>query len=353
MIKDPICYMEVPASDITLEYKGKRYRFCSQGCREKFERAMQEYAEKYLYDLIIVGGGPAGLTAGVYASVQRIDTFLITQNIGGQAVDSTKIKNYLGFDFITGPELVGKFQDQLIHEHYIDHRIGTAFRVDRFEDGYEVLTTEREKYRAKTVIVSTGMSRNRLNVPGEERLQRRGVAYRSVQDISLFAGLDIAVVGGGNSGVQTVMELSKVGRTIYLISDETWTADASVVEEARGLENLVSFEGYTVMEITGKDRVKGLTIRSRRTGERETLSVAGVFVQIGLRPNSDLVADLVERNERDEIVIGPDCATSAPGIFAAGDVTNAYGKRIIIASGEGAKAVLAAKRYLLSQRKGA
>ncbi len=130
-MKDPVCNMDVQSDDFTMELEGRRFYFCSKGCLEKFKINPKKFAEEYIYDLIIVGGGPAGLTAAVYASILRMNTFLISEDIGGQAVDSSKIVNYMGFDFITGPELFQKFQDQLVHHHYIDHRIDFVSRIEK------------------------------------------------------------------------------------------------------------------------------------------------------------------------------------------------------------------------------
>ncbi|HDH50239.1 MAG TPA: hypothetical protein ENG95_01055 [Nitrospirae bacterium] len=141
-------------------------------------------------DLIIIGGGPAGLTAAVYAAILKMDTFLITKDLGGQAVDSTKIENYMGYDFITGPELVKRFQYQLIHSHYVDHLISDVEKIEPADDGFKVTVSELKDYSAKTLIVASGMTRRKLNVPGEEEFQRKGVFYGNIQDLSFVQGED-------------------------------------------------------------------------------------------------------------------------------------------------------------------
>jgi alkyl hydroperoxide reductase subunit F len=335
----------------TEEYNGEVYFFCSSGCRERFLNERFCKLPRTTYDLIIIGGGPGGLTAAIYAATLRMDAFLIAKDLGGQAIDSTKISNYMGFDFITGPELVGKFQYQLIHSHYIDHLITDVERVEPVEGGFHVTTSELIKFFAPTLIISTGMSRRRLNVPGEEELQRRGVFYGNMQDFSFVYNQDVAVIGGGNSALQMVESLHKSARNIHLISDRELTADSSEIEKISRFENVYKYEGYKVMGFKGTDTLSGISIRKKASEKSHLLSVKGVFIAIGLQPNSSVVSHLTDCNEKREIVIKPDCSTSYPGIFAAGDVTNAFGKRIIIASGEGAKAALAARQYLVNLKK--
>ncbi len=349
MKRDPVCNMEVREENaVTAECNGEVFYFCSEGCRDKFLNERVCKVPRRSYDLIIVGAGPAGLTAGVYAATLRVDAFLIGKDLGGQAVDSTKIENYMGYDFIRGPELVEKFQYQLIHSHYIDHLIGEVDRVDAVEGGFNVITAELVHYFAKTVIVATGMTRRKLDVPGEETFQRRGVFYGNIQDFSFVHDSSVAVIGGGNSALQMAENLRAVAKEIHLVSLGELTGDPVIVERVKCFENLHIYEGFKVLEMVGDSSLSGITIR--KTGEEETrnIPVRGAFISIGLQPNIFPVAHLVKSNDRGEIMIGPDCSTSCPGLFAAGDVTNAFGKRIIIASGEGAKAAMAARQYLLS-----
>jgi len=352
MIRDPVCGMGVENEDLSYEYENNRYYFCSKGCFEKFKASPEEFSQRYLYDLVIIGGGPAGLTAAVYASVLKIDTFLITTDIGGQAIDSTKVKNYMGFDFITGKELVDKFKAQFIHEHYLDHKIDEVIKIERIDSDFKLTTRSRGEILARSIIVASGMKRRKLGVPGEERLQRRGISYRSVQDITLFEGLDIVVVGGGNSGVQTANDFVKLGCTVTLVSKGMLTADSTGIMELKKHENVSIMENHDIVEIQGEEKVEGVVIQSLETMKNRTIQCQGVFIQVGLSPNTEICEDFVDLNEKREIIIQPDCSTNVEGIFACGDVTNAFGKRIVIASGEGAKAALSARRYLLNRTKG-
>jgi alkyl hydroperoxide reductase subunit F len=352
MKKDPVCNMDVNEEGaITADCDGETYYFCSEGCREKFLKDRMCKLPRTSYDLIIVGGGPAGLTAAVYASTMKMDAFLIAKDLGGQAVDSTKIENYMGFDFITGPELIAKFQEQLVRSHYIDHAIAEVEKIEPVEEGFRVTTSELRTYTAKALIITTGMARRKLGVDGEEEFQRRGVFYGNIQDLSFVQGKDVAVIGGGNSALQMVENLRGVARGIHLVSATELTADPAIIERLRSFDNLRIYGEYKAVDFTGDGDLSGITVRKMAGEETITLSVQGVFIAIGLQPNSSLLSRLVDLNDRGEIVIRPDCSTSRPGIFAAGDITNAFGKRIIIASGEGAKAALAARQYLLDLRR--
>ena len=343
--------MEVNERDaFTAECGDETFYFCSEGCRERFMKERICRVPRTSYDLIIIGGGPAGLTAAVYAATLKMNAFLITKDLGGQAIDSTKIENYMGFDFITGPELTEKFQYQLIHSHYIDHLMSDVEKIEATQIGFNVTTSELKTYLAKTLIIATGMTRRRLKVQGEEEFQRKGVFYGNIQDFSFVQGKDVAVIGGGNSALQIVETLYNVAGNIHIISDTRLTADSVVIERVSGFKNLKKFEGYKVLEFKGEKTLSGIVLRKTASDEMLDIPVKGVFIAIGLQPNSSLVSHLVELNDRGEIIINQDCSTSCPGIFAAGDVTNAFGKRIIIASGEGAKAALAARQYILNKQ---
>lgn len=352
MKRDPICQMEVEEKEaITLKHEGKTYYFCSQGCRDKFLQVKECDPVCPTYDLIIIGGGPAGLTAAVYAATMKVHSFLVAKDLGGQAIDSTKIENYMGYDFITGPELIARFKDQLIHSNYIDHLLSEVEKIEPVDGVFRVTTSELDNYTAKALIITTGMRRRKLAVPGEEEFQRKGVLYGNVQDFSFVEGEDVAVIGGGNSALQMAENLHTLARNIHIISDAELTADAKIAERINNFSNVHKYEHHKVVEFAGEDSLSAVVIRKKAEQKQVAIPVKGVFIAIGLQANSSLVSGLVELNLRGEIAINPDCSTSLPGIFAAGDVTNAYGKRIIIASGEGAKAALAARQHLLNLRK--
>ena len=344
---DPVCGMEV-AEDCPLsaEVEGLVHRFCSEGCRQKFLAERDASSRRTAYDLVIIGAGPAGLTAAVYAATLHDDALILTRDLGGQAVDSTMIDNYMGYDFITGPELVARFRDQLIHSHHLDHRLVAVEKVEALDAGFQVGTANGSLYQARALIVATGANPRRLDIPGENEFQRRGVFYGYAGDFSSMEGRRVAVVGGGNSALQMVENLRSVASSIYLVSRGTLTGDPAVIERVLRTPNLERFEERQVTRFTGSGKLEGIRFRRIGTEEETELTVDGAFIAVGFSPASELVAHMVELNPRGEIKIGPNCATSRPGIFAAGDVTDAFGKRIIIASGEGAKAAMAAHTYL-------
>ncbi|MEW6109815.1 MAG: FAD-dependent oxidoreductase [Nitrospirota bacterium] len=352
MKKDPVCNMDVrEESAVTADCDGLLYYFCSEGCKEKFLKERACRTPRTFYDLIIIGGGPAGLTAAVYASTLKMEALLITKDLGGQAIDSTKVENYMGFDFITGPELIEKFRNQLVRSHYIDHLMSEVEKIEPAEGGFNVTTSGLNKYFTRTLLISTGMTRRKLNLPGEEEFQRRGIFYGNIQDLSFVQGEDVAVIGGGNSALQIVENLQTVAGNIYLISDFNLTADPALIERCRLFKNLRIYEEYKVVEFTGESALSHIKVRKKAGEETVNIPVKGAFIAIGFQPNSLLISHLVDLNEKGEIIINPDCSTSHQGIFAAGDVTNAFGKRIIIACGEGAKAVMAARQHVLNIRK--
>lgn len=343
MTKDPICGMDVESKRFAYEIEGKKYFFCSQGCLEKFKSS----SEKLVYDLVIIGAGPAGLTAAVYASVLKVNAFLITKNIGGQATGSTGIKSYLGFDFISGKELVDKFEHQFLHEHYSEHKIDEVIKINRIGGIFEVLSKDGGRITAFSLIIATGIRQKALGIPGEEKLLHRGVSYCSVQDAALFKGQDVVVVGGGNFAVKEAIELKNSGCKVSLISKEKLDADSSDILELKKGSAVNILEYYDVTEIKGEDKVDGVIIQSSDKSTTKQIPCRGVFIESGFLSNTEFCQDLVKLNEKGEIIINSDTSTNVEGIFACGDVTNCFGKRIIIASGEGAKACLAVKEYLL------
>jgi alkyl hydroperoxide reductase subunit F len=349
-VTDPVCRLKVDeSSPFTVKSDGRVFHFCSEHCRDEFLAGGDRMSR--CYDLIIIGAGPAGLTAGVYASLLKLDALVLSRDIGGQAIDSSKIENYMGFDYIKGPDLAERFKRQLLSGQ-LDHRVADVKRVSVEESRFVATTAETARFTARALIVATGMVRRKLDVPGEERLQRRGIFYGHVQDFAFAHNLDVAVIGGGNSALQIVENLIDEARTIHLVTRGGVTGDKRAAERVLANQSIDPHRDCEVVEIAGAGGVEGLVIRNRKTGKTQRLPVRAVFVAVGLITSSELVAHLVKLNRRKEIVVGPDCSTSHPGIYAAGDVTNSYGKRIIIAAGEGAKAALAVRQYLRALQRG-
>jgi len=299
-----------------------------------------------VYDLMIIGGGPAGLAAGVYAARKRLDALLVTGDIGGQVNLTLGIENYLGYQFIEGPELIEKFQTQ-VSQYPLDQKISDKVtRLEKTEEGFESITETGEKYQSQVAVLATGKRPRQLNVPGEVELTGRGVTYCAICDGPVFAGQRVAVVGGGNSAVEAVLDMARIAEHVNLVSLTPLTCDAVLTDKLGSAENVTIFTEYQTEEIKGKDFVEGLLIKDIKGGEKKSLDVTGVFIEIGLVPNSGLVKDLVELNKQGEVVINSYNETSIPGLYAAGDVTDVPEKQIVVATGEGAKAVLQAHRYL-------
>lgn len=296
----------------------------------------------HVYDLVIIGAGPAGITAAIYAARKRIEFMVVSMNVGGQVTFSSTIENYTGFQYITGEELAAMFKKHL-DKYKFEFKMAEVKKVERVDEFFKV-STEGDSYLCRTVIVATGRRPKELNVPGEGRLKNRGVSYCATCDAPLFEGLEVAVVGGGNAGLEAVLQLTKIAKGIHLIEImPKLKADPILVEKAKASGKVQIHTETRVLEILGDLTVTG--IRVRKDGEERIIPVQGVFVEIGSVPNSEIV-DFVEKTRWGEIVVNCSCETNVPGLFAAGDVTNVPEKQIVVAAGEGCKAALAAFRYL-------
>ncbi len=302
-----------------------------------------------MYELMVIGGGPAGLAASVYAARKQLKTLLISGDIGGQINTTWGIENYLGYQFIEGPELIDKFQAQ-VNQFPIDQKIGNKVsRLERIDGGFEATSEAGDKYQARVVIVATGKKPRKLNVPGEVELAGRGVTYCAICDGPVFAGQRVAVVGGGNSALEAALDMVKIAEHVDLVSLTPLTGDPILIEQLGSAQNLSTFTEYQTEAIEGEGLVKGMRVKGLKSGEEKRLDVTGVFIEIGLVPNSELVRELIKLNKWGEVPITPACETEIPGLYAAGDVTDVPEKQIVVAAGEGAKATLQAHRYLQRQ----
>lgn len=301
-----------------------------------------------MYDLTIIGMGPAGLTAAVYAARKNMSTLLLGKEYGGQVAWTSEVENYMGFQYISGPELIKRFEEQ-VKQYPVERKQGRAVRLEKKNGSFVVATDAGENIDTKTLIVAAGKYPRRLDVPGEKKFTGRGVSYCAVCDAPLFAGMDVAVIGGGNSALEAAHDLLKIAGNVYVVSLEEWIADPVLADKVKDRENLTKMVGYQTVSINGDQSVKGITLRSMETGEQKEVAVQGVFIEIGTIPASDFVRGFLELNENNEIVVDCNCNTSVPGAFAAGDITNIHDKQVIVAAGEGAKAALGAYKYLLKQ----
>lgn len=302
---------------------------------------------KKIYDLVIIGAGPAGITAAVYAARKKMDSLVVTKDIGGQASLSGDIQNYTGYQFITGPELAIKFEEHM-RKFNFDIKENEEVKELISEKGAFLVKTDKDNYQAKTVIVASGKRSRELGVTGEREFRNKGLTYCATCDGPLFAERDVAVIGGGNSALDAVLQLTKIANKIYVINiTDNLTGDGTMQEKIRADNKVSIFNNSRVKEVLGDSFVQAIKIEEDK--EEKVLDVQGIFVEIGLIPNSDFAPSL-EKNERKEIIVNQQNETNIPGIFAAGDVTNVPEKQIIIAAGEGAKAVLSTFRYLSTRK---
>jgi len=299
-----------------------------------------------MYELAIVGAGPAGMTSAVYAARKRINTLLLSKDLGGQPLWTAGIENYMGYQFIEGPELMQKFQEQ-VKQFPVEQKIGQEIvALSRVAGGFEIRTDKDESYQAKAAIIASGKRPRQLNVPGEDKLKGRGVTYCAICDGPLFAGDKVAVIGGGNSALEAADDMVKIAEHVYLVSTTLLTGDQILIDKLKDASSLTIFLEHEVVVIEGSSRVEGIRIRDSKSGAERKIDVGAVFVEIGLIPNSEFAKGITKLNELDEIEVNCVCETGIPGLFAAGDVTNVPEKQIVVAAGEGAKAALNAHRYL-------
>jgi alkyl hydroperoxide reductase subunit F len=294
-------------------------------------------------DLIIIGAGPAGITAAIYAARKKLDFSVITKDIGGQAAWSGDIENYTGYQFISGPELALKFKEHLEGFGFDLKEEVEAVKVEKEASNFRV-ETSKEAYSAKTVIIATGKRPRMLNVPGEVEFKNRGVTYCATCDGPLFADKNVAIIGGGNSALDAALQMMKIASKTYLINiKDKLTADPIMQKKVIASPKVEILNKTKTLEIFGDVFVKRIKVETE--GKVREIPLVGVFIEIGLIPNSNII-DFVEKNKLGEIIVNCMDETSHPGVFAAGDVTSVPEKQIIVAAGEGSKAALSAFKYL-------
>jgi len=300
-----------------------------------------------IYDLIIIGAGPAGITAAVYAARKKIDTLIVTKDIGGQAAWSGDIQNYTGYQFISGPELAEKFEEHMRKFNFDIRENEEVTKLAARQNNF-LVKTDKNSYRAKTVIVASGKKSRELAVSGEKEFKNKGLVYCATCDAPLFSEDDVAVIGGGNAALDATLQLMKIANYVYIINrSNSLRGDEIMQEKIKKSKKVSILNNSQVIEILGDNFVNAIKIEKDK--KEETLAVQGIFVEIGLIPNSDFAVDL-NKTKNGEIKVNNRNETNIPGIFAAGDVTDVFEKQIIIAAGEGAKATLSVFRYLSSRK---
>jgi alkyl hydroperoxide reductase subunit F len=298
-----------------------------------------------MYDLIIIGGGPAGLTAAAYAVNKRMETLLLSEDLGGKINYWLALKGFEGHEIITGAEVVEKFKRQLEYLHFA-HQIDRASKVLLVNRHFAVLTQSGKRYEARAVVVATGATPQRIDVPGEKRLIGRGLSYSAVSHAPLFIDKQAALIGSSGRALRAVAELAEIAKRVHLILPERGEMDSALGRKLRANPRVTLYENFELREVRGDEYVESIIVRGK--GETKEVPVDGLFVELGLTPNSQLVADLVLTNGNGKIVVDSKCATSRPGIFAAVDVTDIFVEQVLVSIGEGAKAALSAYEYLLN-----
>ncbi|MBR9691606.1 FAD-dependent oxidoreductase [Candidatus Woesearchaeota archaeon] len=297
-----------------------------------------------MYDIIIIGAGAAGITAAIYAARANLNFEIISKDVGGLTLWSPDIENYTGYHNLTGIDLVEKFK-----EHMADYKINvkeeTITKVEKKDDNF-IVKTEKEEYETKSVVIASGSSPRKLEVEGADKFEGKGLAYCATCDGPLFAGKDVVVIGGGDSALAAALTLIQMTNKVYILNltEELTGKDKALSEKVLKSEKVEVINNAKSKEVFGEEFVTG--IKYEQDGQEKTLDVQGVFVEIGHIRNTDIVKDLVELNDKKEIVTDKTGATSQPGIFAAGDLTDLPGKQSIIAAGDGSRALLSAFAYV-------
>jgi len=299
------------------------------------------------YDLIIVGGGPAGLTAAAYAIRKRIETMLVSEDLGGKTNYKFSVPGIETHPIIDGEELVSKFKSQLQYLDFARH-LDKVTKIERTTDGFLVSTKGGQVFKGRATIIATGIMPRRLSVPGEKEFLGRGVSYSAVSHAPLFIDLDVAVVGQGTTALQAVAELAQIAKHITVIGMPTKLVDSALGQKLKADPKLKFLTDYEVEEIRGKAAVEEILIRSKADKSEQVIPVQGVFVELGYQTDGDLYAHMVKTAADGRIMISENNQTNIPGLFAAGDITDVNAQQVVIAIGEGANAALSAYNYLLS-----
>lgn len=306
-----------------------------------------EFEGKEPFDVLVVGGGPAGASAAIYAARKGIRTGIVAERFGGQVMDTLSIENFVSVKHTEGPKFAASLEE---HVKEYDIELMNLQRAKRLEkkELFELELENGAVVKGKTVILSTGARWRNIGVPGEEEFKNKGVAYCPHCDGPLFAGKDVAVIGGGNSGVEAAIDLAGITNHVTVLEyNAELKADSVLQDRLKSLPNVTVLTNARTQEITGTDKVNGISYIDLQSGEEKHVELSGVFVQIGLVPNTDWLGDFVERTPHGEIVIDQRGATNMPGVFAAGDCTNIPYKQIIISMGSGATASLSAFDHLI------
>ncbi len=297
-----------------------------------------------MYDLIVLGGGPAGLTATVYAIRKRLDVLLITRDLGGKTNYRLQLPFVEKHLVITGQEVVGRFANEVDYLEFA-RVFEKVEKIEQLNGGFKVTTREEKTYEAKAIIVATGARGRLMEVPGEKDFMMRGLCYSAVSYAPLFIDRDVVVIGDTKLALRSTAELARIARKVTLVAPSHGELDSVMGRKVLEANNVEVLEGFRVKEVLGDDYARKIVVD--KNGDKKDLEADAFFVELELIPQSEIVADLVARDEREHIMVDARNKTSTEGIFAAGDVTDVISEQVLISVGEGAKAALAAYEYLL------
>jgi alkyl hydroperoxide reductase subunit F len=298
-----------------------------------------------MYDMIVVGGGPAGLTATMYAIRKRLNVLLVSKDLGGKTNFRLELPWVEDYQVIKGREIVGKFRSELEYLDFARH-MEPVVAVGQHQDAFAVHTKGGGELFAKTVVIASGTQHQRLGVPGEKDFLMRGLCYSAVSYAPLFIDRSVIVIGDGDLALRSAGELATVAEHVYLVGPDGEVLGTALGQKLEAAENVTIMAGYEVIEILGEDYAGRVAVQGPE-GQEAEISADGTFIEMALVPNSEMVAELIDLDSQGRIKIDARNRTSVPGIFAAGDVTDTYAEQVLVAVGEGAKAALSAYEYLL------
>jgi alkyl hydroperoxide reductase subunit F len=317
------------------------------GTGDKKEKNALKANENTLYDLLILGGGPSGASAAIYAVRKGLKTALVSVDIGGQLNWTSSVENYLGYNSISAFELIENFKNHL-EEYPVELAIGEEIvSLIKKDDVFYSKTASGKEYKSKTVIIATGKRSRELGLENEKRLRGKGVSYCVTCDGPLFRDKRVVVVGGGNSAVEGLLDLQNIASAVSVVNiTEGFTAD-KIITDKLDLRNIKEYHAHIVVDVKGENRLETVVIKDKNTGKITEIDAEGIFIEIGLIPNTGFINKLTSLNNWGEVIINHDTTTNVEGLYASGDVTNVPEKQIVIAAGEGAKAALAVNNYLI------
>ncbi len=302
--------------------------------------------ESKLYEILIIGGGPSGLNAALYASRKGREVAILAKRVGGQLLNTSSVENYLGKNESTGEELTESFRSHVESLNVPIQEDAEIRKLEKIDGIFHVTLDDGRIYKGKTVILNLGTTNRKLKIPGEDTFASKGIAYCAICDAPLYKGKDVLLAGGGNSAVEAAIDVAKVAKTVTVIHRSEFRADKILVDKLYEMKNITVHLQTQILEAIGDQRLTGVRVLDKRTMEERIIYGDGLFIEIGNDPNTSLVKDLVELNASGEVIVDDKARTSLEGLYAAGDMANTPYKQIIIAAASGAIAALAANEYL-------